>query len=77
MMRVKDRADWFMGKYLQDVSRSPHTHRLPCIPSSKTHNSIYQIQFSPNDVTDNVIAHRELELITSHPNTRYVHEIFE
>ena len=60
-----------MRKYLLRVSRYPHTLmcRRPRVPCSNFPNSISQIQFSPNDVIDNVITHHELLLIKSpkHP----------
>lgn len=60
-----------MRKYLLRESRYPHTLmcRRPRVPCSNFPNSISQIQFSPNDVIDNVITHYELLLIKSpkHP----------
>lgn len=58
----KGRALEYEEIFVKGKPISPHTPRVPC---SNFPNSISQIQFSPNDVIDNVITHHELLLIKS------------
>lgn len=66
-MKASERSTRCMRKYLWRESRYPHTlmWRWPHAPCSNFPNSISQIQFSPNDVIDNVITHHEPLLLNS------------